>query len=342
MENKEIYLVTGAAGNLGSSVVADLLKQGKEVRCLVLKGDPAAARLPRQAQLRVGDVTDPASLEGFFGDLPADADLYVIHCAAIVTVSDTYSQKVWDVNVQGTKNIIDQCLAHGAKRLVYVGSTSAIPELPRGQAITEVDHYDPDKVIGFYGKTKAAASQAVMDAVAQRGLDACLVFPTGIAGPDDYAFGPVAGFIVEYCQGKMPAGVAGSFNAVDVRDLAAAIVAACKKGRRGEGYILGNQLVTMAEMFHLLSRLTGTKEVKTILPEGMGRLMGHVFDVVESVTHKPQRMTSFAVYNLVRNNEFDCSKARRELGFVTRPFEETLADTIAWLRRENKIGGIAV
>ena len=192
MENKEIYLVTGAAGNLGSSVVADLLKQGKEVRCLVLKGDPAAARLPRQAQLRVGDVTDPASLEGFFGDLPADADLYVIHCAAIVTVSDTYSQKVWDVNVQGTKNIIDQCLAHGAKRLVYVGSTSAIPELPRGQAITEVDHYDPDKVIGFYGKTKAAASQAVMDAVAQRGLDACLVFPTGIAGPDDYAFGPVA------------------------------------------------------------------------------------------------------------------------------------------------------
>lgn len=342
MENKEIYLVTGAAGNLGSSVVADLLEQGKAVRGLVLKGDPAAARLPRQAQLRVGDVTDPASLENFFGDLPAGADLYVIHCAAIVTVSDTYSQKVWDVNVQGTKNIIDQCLAHGAKRLVYVGSTSAIPELPRGQAITEVDHYDPDKVIGFYGKTKAAASQAVMDAVAQRGLDACLVFPTGIAGPDDYAFGPVASFIVEYCQGKMPAGVAGSFNAVDVRDLAATIVAACKKGRRGEGYILGNQLVTMAEMFHLLSRLTGTKEVKTILPEGMGRLLGHVFDAVEAVTHKPQRMTSFAVYNLVRNNEFDCSKARRELGFATRPFEETLADTIAWLRRENKIGGIAV
>ena len=82
--------------------------------------------------------------------------------------------------------------------------------------------------------------------------------------------------------------------------------------------------------------------MKTILPEGMGRLMGHVFDVVESVTHKPQRMTSFAVYNLVRNNEFDCSKARRDLGFVTRPFEETLADTIQWLRRENKIGGIAV
>lgn len=341
MEQQEWYLITGVAGNLGSSVAARLLADGKRVRGLVLKGDPAAARVPREVELCVGDVTDPASLERFF-DVPADAAVYVIHCAAIVTVSDTYSQKVYDVNVTGTKNIVAQCLAHGVKKLVHVSSTSAIPELPHGTPITEVDFYDPDAVIGFYGKTKAEASQAVMDAVHERGLDASIVFPTGICGPDDYAYGPVASFIIDYVGGNMPAGVAGSFNAVDVRDLADAIVACCHQGRKGQGYILGNDLVTMGEMFHLLSRLTGVKEVKTILPAGMGKLLGRLCDVGEKLTHKPMRMTSFAVYNLIRNNEFDCAKAKAELGFATRPFEETIADTIAWLEREHKIGAVAV
>lgn len=341
MEQQEWYLITGVAGNLGSSVAARLLADGKRVRGLVLKGDPAAARVPREVELCVGDVTDPASLERFF-DVPADAAVYVIHCAAIVTVSDTYSQKVYDVNVTGTKNIVAQCLAHGVKKLVHVSSTSAIPELPHGTPITEVDFYDPDAVVGFYGKTKAEASQAVMDAVHERGLDASIVFPTGICGPDDYAYGPVASFIIDYVGGNMPAGVAGSFNAVDVRDLADAIVACCHQGRKGQGYILGNDLVTMGEMFHLLSRLTGVKEVKTILPAGMGKLLGRLCDVGEKLTHKPMRMTSFAVYNLIRNNEFDCAKAKAELGFATRPFEETIADTIAWLEREHKIGAVAV
>lgn len=341
MNDNELYLVTGVAGNLGSSVAARLLEDGKRVRGLVLKGDPAAARVPREVELCVGDVTDPASLERFFA-APADLQVYVIHCAAIVTVSDKYSQKVYDVNVTGTKNILAQCVAHQVKKLVHVSSTSAIPELPMGTAITEVDAYDPAAVTGFYGKTKAEASQAVMDAVHDSGLDASIVFPTGICGPDDYAYGPVASFIIDYLGGKMPAGVAGSFNAVDVRDLADAIVACCKRGRSGQGYILGNDLVTMGEMFHLLSSLTGAKEVTTILPAGVGKLMGRLCDLGEKLTHKPMRMTSFAVYNLIRNNEFDCAKAKRELGFTTRPFADTLADTIAWLEREHKIGAVAV
>ena len=75
------------------------------------------------------------------------------------------------------------------------------------------------------------------------------MFQTGICGPDDYAFGPVASFIIDYCAGKMPGKIAGSFNAVDVRDLADAIVTCCEKGRKGEGYILGNECVSMQQMF---------------------------------------------------------------------------------------------
>ena len=335
--SKEIYLVTGAAGNLGNSVVENLLNQGKHVRGFVLKGDPAAKRLPEGTEICEGDVTDVDSIERLFAVGP-NQDVYVVHCAAIVTVNKDFNQKVYDVNVQGTKNIVDACVKHDVKKLVYVSSIGAIPEQPHGTPITEINHYDPDKVVGYYGKTKAMASQIVMDAVKDYDLDASVVFPTGICGPNDYAFGPVASFIIEYCEGKMSAGIEGSFNAVDARDLADAIIACTTKGRKGEGYILSNERVTMKQMFRLLSRVTGTEEVTRILPAGIGKLIGRVSDISGRITGKPQKMTSFAVYSLTRNNVFDCSKAEEELGFKTRPFEVSIVDTIEWLEKENRIG----
>lgn len=334
--SKTTYLVTGVAGNLGGAVASRLLADGKTVVGLVLDGDPAAARVPHGVKLITGDVTDTDSIERFF-EAGADTEIIAIHCAAIVTVNPNFSQKVMDVNYGGTKNITDACINHRVKKLVYVGSTGGIPEAPHGTAITEPDTYDPKLVVGCYGESKALASQYVRDAALERGLDASLVFPTGICGARDYTYGMVASFIMDYCSGKMPAGVDGSFNAVDARDLADAIVAATEKGRPGEGYILGNECVSIERMFHLISTATGVKEVKTILPAGAARLMGKASDIAEKITKKPQRMTSFAVYNLLRNNTFDCSKAKNELGFRTRPFDETIADIIAWLAREEKI-----
>ncbi len=339
MENNRMYFVTGVAGNLGSSVAEKLLSEGEKVRGLVLAGDKAAERLPKEVEVVTGDVTDKESLERFF-ETKDEVEKIVIHCAAIVTVNKDFNQKVFDVNVNGTKNIVNACIAHGAKKLVYVSSISAIPEQPHGIPITEVDSYDPEKVVGFYGKTKAMASQAVMDAVNKYGLDASIVFPTGICGPDDYAYGPVASFVIDYCEGKMTAGLEGSFNAVDARDLADAILTCTKKGRKGEGYILGNECVTMQRMFGILSKATSTKEVTRILPKSVGKILGKGSDIIERVTGKKQRMTSFAVYSLIRNNVFDCTKAEEELGFTTRPFEESIEDTINWLERENKIAKV--
>lgn len=335
-DTKTIYLVTGVAGNLGSSIAARLLEDGKQVRGLVLKGDPAAKRVPNGVDVFVGDVTDKESLELFFS-LNGEEEIIVIHSAAIVTVSPSYSQKVYEVNVVGTKNVLDACVKHKVKKLVYVSSTGAIPELPHRIPITEIKYFNPDDVVGFYGQTKAMATQAVLEAVKKQNLDASIVFPTGICGPDDYAFGPVASFIIEYCAGKMPCGMEGSFNAVDSRDLANAIVTCCEKGRKGEGYILGNECVTMKQMFHLLSECTGTKEIKWILPVPVAKLVGKLSDLGAKITGKPAVMTSFAVYNLIRNNEFDCSKAKRELDYHTRPFSQSIADTIEWLKKEQKI-----
>jgi len=336
------YLVTGVAGNLGSSVAAELLAQGARVRGLVLPGDPASERLPEGVEKFVGDVSDADSVNDFFEGAHGD-DLVVIHCAAIVTLDPNFSQKVYDVNVTGTKNIVEACKKFGARKLVAVSSTGAIPECPHGTPITPPASFDPNGIVGYYGQTKAMAAKEVLDAVANDGLDATLVFPTGIAGPDDYAFGPVTSFVLDYCRGEMKAGLAGSFNAVDVRDLASAIVSAIDFGRRGGCYILGNEMVTIRDMFSMLSRQTGLPEVKTILPAGLAGLMGKIGDFMGKITGKPVRFTSYAVYNLTRNNLFDSSEAKRDLGFSTRPFEDTIADTVTWLQNEGKVlAGAAV
>ena len=124
---------------------------------------------------------------------------------------------------------------------------------------------------------------------------------------------------------------------MDVRDLADGVIACAEKGGKGEGYIMSNDLVTIGEMFRLIARYTGTKEIKTILPVWVAKALAVVMKATSRIIGKPALLTSFAIYNLARNNNFSSEKAVRELGYKTRPFEETIADTVAWLRQERKI-----
>jgi dihydroflavonol-4-reductase len=333
---KVMYLLTGAAGNLGSSISRELIKQGKIVRAFILPGDPAATRVPRKAEIVFGNVLNDMELERFFHN-PEDAELIVIHCAAIVTTYPEYNQKVYDVNVTGTKNIVEKCIEHKVKKLVYVSSTSAIPEFPRGQRICETTVFDPNTVIGFYAKTKAEASQVVMDAVNKDGLDASIVFPTGICGPEDYAYGHITQLLIDYVKGKMQAGIMGGFDAVDVRDLAKGIISCAEKGRTGEGYIMGKQFVTLKEIFHIISERTGVREITTMIPVWLAKAIVPFASVYYKIMKRPPAFTDFALYNLTRNNDYSSDKAKRELGYSTRPFTETIADVLTWLKEEKKI-----
>ena len=331
--NNELYIVTGAAGNLGSAIVRNLCSRNLPVRAFVLRGEEAARHLPKEAQVIEGDVTDVSTLETLFADIPENTSVYCIHCAAMVSVSNLVAEKIWHVNVDGTQYIIDKCREHNV-RLIFIGSTGAIPEQPMGTAIREVEAYDPNAVIGLYDQTKAASCQLVLDAIHAGEIDGCLILPSGISGPKDYTFGNVAGVIREYTEGKMPAGVEGTFNCADNRDMAETILRACRDGRTGESYILGGDQIDMKEVFDILSEHTGLPTIKTILPASVGRMLGRMSDMAEKLTHKPQRMTSFAVYNLLRNNEFDSSKAMEELGYSPRPMAQSIAEEIDWMISE--------
>lgn len=337
MKSNVKYLVTGAAGFLGGTICRQLIERGDSVRAFVLPGDPAIKYVPQKAEIVEGDLTDVASLEKLF-TVEEGTETIVLHIASIVTVNPDYSSKVMEVNVDGTRNIICLCLSHPeCKKLVYCSSTGAIPEAAMGKAIREVRRFDPDEVVGCYSRSKAMASQAVLDAVHEQGLNACIVHPSGIMGPEDYAIGETTGTLIKIIKGEMPAGIDGSFNLCDVRDLAAGTIAAADKGKAGECYILANEPVSFRDFSRMVSDEAGCKKVGMFLPVWAASIMGGMMEKQAKKKGTKPMMTRFSVYNLARNNKFDSTKAIRELGYSTRSYRDTIHDEIQWLKETGKI-----
>ena len=330
-----MYLVTGAAGFLGSTICRQLIERGDKVRAFVLPNDKSVKYLPEEVEVCTGDICNMDDVKRFFA---VPEGTIVLHIASIVTVTPDYSPLVMNVNVGGTKNIIRCCLTHKeCKKLVYCSSTGAIPEEKKGRKIKEVIYFDEDQVLGCYSRSKAIATQAVLDAVKLEGLNACVVHPSGILGPEDYAVGETTKTVIEIINGAMPMGIDGSFNLCDVRDLAAGTIAAADKGRKGHCYILGNEEVSFKDFAKMLVKESGCKPIKSFLPIKVANFLASMMEKKAEKSGKQPLMTTFSVYNLARNNSFDSSKAKEELGYTTRSYEETIRDEIAWLKKEGKI-----
>jgi dihydroflavonol-4-reductase len=335
----KLYLVTGGAGFLGSHVCGELLSRGEKVRTLVLPHDPARQYVPKAVEVCEGDLCDRKSLEAFFAVSDA-CEIIVIHCASMVSVKPDYNARMMKVNVDGTRNIIDTCIASkNFAKLIYVSSTGAIPELPHGQKITEVDKFEADKVIGCYSQSKALASQCVLNAANYQNLNACIVHPSGILGPEDHAISETTGTIIKIINGEMPIGISGSFNLCDVRDLAHGCVLAADKGKQGSCYILANGEVTLRKVCEMLEANCDCKKPAFFLPLILAAPLAKVTESrARKKGHEPI-LTSFHIYNLARNNNFDYSKAKNELGYTTRSYEETIRDEVKWLEANSKIKG---
>ena len=322
------YLVTGATGFLGRVVAEELVRRKAQVHALVLHDDPYTDLLPKEVRTVIGDVCDKSSLSDFFAD--ADSRTCVIHCAGIVSVASRPGPRLYQVNVGGTWKVLRQCMEHDVGKMVYVSSVHAIPEKPKGCIISEDCEFSPGLVDGDYAKIKAAATELVFDA-AERGLNASIVFPSGIIGPGDLQGGSFTSMAKSFLSGKLPFAVRGGYDFVDVRDVANGILACSESGEPGKGYILSGCYVTIRRMLQLVGKAAKLKYRSICLPLGLARLAAPYYERRSLRERKPLFFTPYSVSVLASNGQFSHAAASERFAYQPRPIEETLGDMTAWL-----------
>lgn len=330
-----IYLVTGATGHLGNTIIKKLLTNQKQIRAFVLSDDIEIGCLPEEVEIFQGNIMYKPSLIPFFSGLE-NKKVIVIHTAGIVSISSKSKEPIYDVNVNGTKNIIEFCTTNLVEKLIYVSSVHALPEVEQGKAIVEAYQFNPENVLGLYAKTKAEATALVFEAVS-KGLNACVVFPSGICGPFDYQNSNFTQLFKSYYKGKLKVGVKGGYDFVDVRDVAEGIILCCEKGKNGDGYIFSNKYLEMSEVFQMFSNITGGRKIKITLPIWFAQGIAGLAERYDKLLKQTSLYTPYSIYTLQTNSNFSHEKASKELGYSIRPFEETIKDMFDWLRSENKL-----
>lgn len=328
---KKLYLITGAAGHLGSTLIRLLKKRDAELRGLLLPGEKGEDT--EELHYTEGDVRDKESLRPFF-EGARERETYLIHTAGIVDIGGEVSQRLYDVNVKGTKNILELAGEYGVKRLVYVSSVHAIPEKDPVSVITETDHFSPEEVKGGYAKTKAEATQAVLDAAAA-GLDAVVVHPSGILGPYNRAGNYLVQMVLNYMDGVLPACVRGGYDFVDVRDVAMGCILAAERGKKGECYILSNRRYEISEVLEMVRISAGGRRLP-VLPMWMARAAAPFMQWYARRKKERPLYTAYSLYTLSSNSRFSHDKATRELGYSPRDLLVTVRDTVRWNRLQGE------
>lgn len=326
VSTKKICIITGAAGFLGNNIVRELQNRPDvELRCLLLPETSLESLQGLRYSLYFGSVTEPESLKEIFS-IPSGALLYVIHCAGIVDRKPGYDPKVYAVNVQGTEIVARKTLEAGG-RLIYISSVHAMPPGKGRQPMPPATVFDPDTVIGLYSKAKAEASRRVQ-ALMKQGLDAVIIQPSGLIGPNDYDHTNMSEFFCEAASGKLPACVKAGYSFVDVRDAAQMIVAACTRGVSGQSYLAAGPTVSMMKLAVMAARISHTRPVALELPLDVVLAVTPVTALYYRLSGKKPLFTAFAVQTLESDSNFDVSKSVEDLGFSCRPLKETVTDII--------------
>ncbi|SPP63699.1 hopanoid-associated sugar epimerase [Nitrospira lenta] len=319
-------LVTGATGFVGAAVVRALIKAGVEVRVLARRDSDFSNLQQFKIDGAYGDLRDKESLRKA---LTGCQQLY--HVAAHYALWARNPAIFYDVNVTGTKNLLEAARDVGTERIVYCSTIGAIGLPPDGGLGTEETPVSLEQMAGHYKRSKYLAEQEVLK-LAKQGLPVVIVNPSAPVGEGDVKPTPTGQMIVEFMKGRMPAYIETGMNIVDVDDVAAGHLLAMQKGRIGERYILGTKNLMLRDIFEILSRLTGVTMPSVKLPRELILPLAYLNLAFSWVTGIPPRIPLEGVKMAKYKMHYDCSKAIRELGIPQTPPDVALEKAVRWFR----------
>ena len=323
-----MILVTGASGFVGSAVARQLLQAGEQVRVLVRSTSSRVNVADPKLQIVEGDLRDPASLVRALQGVGV-----LFHVAADYRLWARNDNDIIRTNVEGTRALMDAAKRSGVERIVYTSSVATLKARPGGAPSDETFPLDETSAVGAYKYSKVVAERLVEKMVAEQGLPAVIVNPSTPIGPGDVRPTPTGRIIVEAASGRMPAYVDTGLNLVHVEDVAAGHIAAWKKGRIGERYILGGQDVLLGDMLTEIARQVGRAPPKLRLPRRLIYPIAYGAEAIAYVTGKEPFVTTTGLKLAKDLMFFSSAKAERELDYHPRPYIEAIADAITWFRQ---------
>jgi dihydroflavonol-4-reductase len=326
-----LTLVTGASGFLGAAIANSARAAGYSVRVLVRATSPRT-NIHFEDEVVVGDLRDGASVAAAVRDVR-----YLIHAAADYRLWAPVPDDIVRTNVEGTRTLMQAAQRAGVERIVYTSSVATI-ELGEGGPADESRLLAPEKAVGAYKKSKVLAERLVHDMVANHGLPAVIVNPSTPIGPRDVKPTPTGRIIVEAARGRMPGFVDTGLNLVHVDDAAAGHLAALHQGKLGERYILGGENVHLGSMLADIAEIVGRSPPRLRLPIAAVYPVAWCAELWARVSGREPFATRDGLRMAKKHMFFSDAKARRDLGYVSRPYREGIVDAISWFRAAGYLG----
>ena len=316
--------VTGATGFIGYHVAARLLEKGWHVRA-VRRGDaPHPSLVSDRIEWRKADLRDPAAIRAAMEGCDA-----VLHLAADYRLWAPKPEEIYKSNVDGTAGVMDAALDLQIGRVVYTSSVGALGLRSDGVPADETTPVSLRDMVGHYKRSKYLAERKVEEAL-HRGLPVVMVHPSTPVGPEDRKPTPTGKIIVDFLNGKMPAYLDTGLNLVHVRDVADGHLAALERGRIGEKYILGNQNLTLAQIFQLLEKVSGLPAPRLRLPHRPILMLAYACEALSRLTGKEPLVPLEGVRMAHKFMFFTSEKAVRELALPQTPVETALREAVHW------------
>jgi ornithine--oxo-acid transaminase len=330
----DVCLVTGATGFIGGHLAQRLVREGRQVRCLVRASGDTSFLETLEVEIATGDLTDRRSLAR-----AAEGCRDVLHCGALVSDWAT-AEEIARVNVEGTRNLLDACATASVQRFVHFSTTDVYGH-PGGPAVVET--HPPDGFANWYAQTKLEAEAAVRRAEEASGLEAVILRPATVYGPRST---DVVGEIAQAIRGRRMLlidggrAIAGLCYIDNLMD--AAILALGHEAAPGQAFNVTDGLdVTWRQFTDGLARGLGCSQPRLSLPywaaNGLGVSLEHGYRFLRRTTRLQTSplLSRQAVHVLGRDQDFSNRKARELLGWEPRVgYDAGLEATVAWLRAE--------
>ncbi len=327
-------VVTGADGFIGSALVRNLLARGVDVTAMVEPGGPAPTLEGLDVRVAEADLRDAAAVRR-----AVDGARVVFHVAALYRFWAPDPAAFYDVNVGGTRAVLEAARQAGCERVVYTSTvgTIGVHGARRDRPADETSYPTVDHLFGAYKQSKYVAEHEVLRAAAE-GAPVVLVQPTTPVGPRDAGPTPTGRTVLDFLDGRLPGTVDTTLNIVAVDDVAEGHVLAAERGRTGRSYILGGENLSMAEVVAHLAAATGLPRPTWRVPRSLAVAAGRVSELVEGrLLGRAPRVPLEGALMATTHMAFDDGRARAELGYRSRPAPDALAEAARWFVEAGRV-----